>query len=321
MKKIAFIIILLFLSAPLALAQRQLLDRVVAVVNDEVITQSELDAVLRPIYEDYRNQFSQSQLVSKLNEARQKLLNQLIEDRLVYQEAKAKGLKVPAAELEQQMKRFQDQFETNEEFEDAISSEGLSRTALEERLRRQALIRELHNIEIRSKIVVSPKDVEEYYQKNPDEFSSEETIKIRSFTIKKSSSARQKGLTDETAKDKVLEIRQKIIDGGNFGELAKENSEDSRASDGGLSDWISRGNMIPVIDDVIFALKDGEISELVETPMGYHFFLLEVRKPGHKKSLEESRDEIFDKLFSQQAEERFKEWMDELKSNSYISIR
>lgn len=316
-----FLVVALFVSVPLARAERQLLDRVVAVVNDEAITQSELDSLLRPLYEQYRKEWKGHALLQRLHEARQKLLNQLIEDRLVFQEAKTRGIEVDPFEVDQMYAEFRKQFPNDGELEKAMRAEGLHESALKERLRRQVVVRRLHDEEIRSKVVVSPLEVENYWREHPEEFSSAEGLRVRSLTIKKSAEAEAKGLTDEPAREKIEELRRRIAAGEDFGQLAREHSEDARAAEGGLSDWIERGAMIPVIDDVIFRLKVGEISQWVETPMGYHLFRVEEKREGKQPTFEEVRDQVFSLLYRREMEKRFQEWMGELKQSAYISVR
>lgn len=316
------VILLIVVSAPdSAWARRELLDQVIAVVNDEPVTQSELDVLLRPLYDQFREEYRGEELVVKLNEARQKLLNQLIEDRLVYQEAVNQKIEVDPSEVDRAVAEFRKRFPSEIAMEEVLREQGLALTDLKERFRRQAMIRQLHNIEIRSKVVVSPKEIEEFYQKSPEKFSSRERLKTRSITVKKSYETRENGTTDEVAKKKIADIRARILAGQDFASLAKESSEDVHAEKGGLSDWVERGTMIPVINDVIFALKLGEISEVIETPMGYHLFRVEEKEQGSQKSLEEVRDQIFEELFRQKGDERFYDWMQELKKNAYISIR
>lgn len=330
MKPLFFLILLLGLlwAAPSAFAEgepqetrTQLLDQIVAVVNDEPVTQSELDSLMRPVYEQYRKEFQGEKLMRMLDEVHNKLLNQLIEDKLVFQEAKSQKIEVDEGAIEEQLEEFKKRFKSENEMEDAMRKEGLAMNDMRERLRRQAMIRKLHDNEIRSKIVVSPIEINDYYEKNRGEFSSNGRLRVRSITIKKTSEARQKGLTDEAAKNKIQDLRIKIVGGEDFARLAKQYSEDTSAKQEGLSEWIEHGAMIPVIDEVIFKLKTGEISDVIETEMGYHLFRVEESKEPYKKNLEEVRDEIYGKIFSLKAQQRFQEWTQELKRNAYISIR
>ncbi|MBI3316815.1 MAG: peptidylprolyl isomerase [Candidatus Omnitrophica bacterium] len=321
MKIFSGLVLFISLYITIGYAESQMLDQVVAVVNNEAITQSELDLIFRPVYEEYKNNMSGEQLMATLSEARRKLLNQLVEDRLVLQEAKSQNIEVSEDEVERDFKEFVKRYKTEEDLEQALYKEGLNLTLLRERLKNQAMIRQLHDREIRARVIVSPLEVEDYFKNHPQEFASQDRVKVRSLTLKKGEEARLKGLTDEGAKTKIETLRNRIMAGEDFETLAKENSEDAQAKNGGLGDWVERGEMIPVIDQVIFSMKPQEYSDIVETEMGYHFFRLEMREEGKKRSFEEVRDEIFGNLFRRKVSMRFREWMNELRREAYISIR
>ena len=321
MRTLTILFFAFIFASPLAFAERQLLDRVVAVVNDEAITQSELDMMLRPIYEEYKQEYDGPVLLEKLHDVRQKLLNQLVEDRLVYQEAQARKIEVTQAEIDEMMDDFKKKFKTEDALEEALQSQGFTHHDLEEKMRRQALIRRLHDMEIRSHVVVSPIEVENYYKDHPEEFATKDSVRFRAITIKKNDEAREKGLTDEAAKQKIADLRERIVKGEDFAQIAREFSEDLKAKEGGYNDWVQRETMISAIDEVIFKLKPDELSEIVETEMGYHLFRVEEKKNGSRHNFEEVRDQIFDKLYRQEMEKRFQDWMNQLKQGAYISIR
>lgn len=306
---------------PVARADRQLLDQVVAIVNDDPITQSELDGVMRPIFEDYKAQYSGEELMMQLTDVKRKVLNQLIEDKIVYQVAKDQKIQPDESEVESQLADFHKRFKSDLELEDALSREGMSMTVLRERLERQSVIRKLQDMEVRAKVVVSPLEVEDFYNNNTESFASEGMVRVRSLTIKKNSEAREKGLTDEASKNKIQKLKSRIQAGEDFATLAQQNSEDTTAKNGGLTDWIKPGEMIPEINQVIFSLKPGQVSDIIETPMGYHIFRIEEKKEKFRKSLEEARPQIYDKIFREKSQKRFQEWMESLKRNAYISIR
>lgn len=302
-------------------AQEELLDRVVAVVNDEVITQAELDAFLRPVYEDYSQQYSGEELGKMVQDARQKLLNQLIEDKLVYQEAVKQGIVVTEYELEEEVRKFRQQLEKPDELEVALEKEGMTLKDLREKLRKQAMVRQLHDREIRSKVVVSPLEIENFYKENPDKFVVKERVKVRSLTLKKSEEARSKGIPDEKARKRIAELQQKLFEGQDFERMVQGSSEDGRARQGGLGEWIERGGMIESVDEVLFKTPIGELTDVVETPIGYHIFRVEDKETAKTRTLEETRDQITGYLFQQKSNDRFSEWMQGLKRTAYISIR
>lgn len=302
-------------------AEQELLDRVVAVVNDEVITQAELDTFLRPIYEQYSKEYSGAELAKAVNEVRKKILSQMIEDKLVYQEAVKQGIEVKDEDVDKEFEMFKSKMEKPEELDELLEREGLTMKALRERLKKQAMVRQLQDREIRSKVIVSPTKVEDFYKNNPDQFKVKERVRVRSLTIKKSEEARAKGLTDEKAKQRIELLAQKIELYRNFDQIVKDFSEDSLAKQEGLGDWIERGAMIESVDDVIFKTPVGQMTGIVETPIGYHIFRIEAKESSKVRTFDEVKDQISGYLFQQESNARFKEWMEEIKKAAYISIK
>jgi len=125
--------------------------------------------------------------------------------------------------------------------------------------------------------------------------------------------------TDSLKKIKMIEL--KMAEGEDFTKLAREYSQDPSAVDGGDMGYINKGQMMKKIDEVIFSLQPGEISETIETPVGYHVFkIVEVKEAG-AESFDEARMQIENYLFQEKAKERFDEWMTNLKENAYISVK
>jgi peptidyl-prolyl cis-trans isomerase SurA len=208
-----------------------------------------------------------------------------------------------------------------EDLDELLAREGLTMKALRERLKKQAMVRQLQDREIRSKVVVSPVKVEDFYKNNPEKFTAKERVRVRSLTIKKSEESRAKGLTDEGARQRIELLDQKIKLYRNFDQIVTDFSEDSHAKQEGLGDWIERGAMIESVDDVIFKTPVGGLTGIVETPIGYHIFRIEAKEPRKVLAFEEVKDQISGYLFQQESNERFKDWMEEVKKAAYISIK
>lgn len=303
-----------------SLGRAEVLDKVVAVVNDDVITQSELDQLLAPVYGQYKKVYTGREFSLKMEEARQGLLNQLIEDKLVYQEAKRLGVEVSEEEINEKMDAFQARFK-KEDFDRLLQEQGLTLSKLRNRYREQIAIRKLHQHQVRSKVIVTPVEIEDYYKQHLDEFTEDEKIRVSTITIRKNEEALDAKGEDLKAKEKAEEVRGKILAGGNFEELARTYSQDTKAEAGGDLGFIGRGELIPSIDEVIFNLKIGDVSPVLTTEMGYHIFKVTERRERREKSLEEVRDMIEDFLIRKETRKRFNEWMQDLKKNAYISIR
>ena len=304
-----------------AFAKQELLDRVAAVVNDDVITQSEVDILLRPLYEQYARDYSGETMMKMLAEAQDKILSQLIEDRLAYQDAVKNKIEVSDREVEREMDLFKKRFGDQAGLEKVLRSENASIADLRDKLKKQALIRKLHDSEVRSKIIISLKEQEAYYAEHPTEFASAEQLRVSSLTIKKSDESREKGIADESAKARLHALQERATKGEDFDKLVQEYSEDKHSDQGAQGNWILRGQMIPALDEVIFTTPVGRTTEIIETPIGYHIFKVVERQDSVQRTYEQSRDQIYEMLFRKKSDERFTLWMEGLRKNAYISIR
>ena len=323
MKQRFIIIIVFFLSlSPLGYCeQQQLVDRVAAVVNKEIITQSELDMLFRPIYEQIKKAYQGADLQRELESLRLKLLNQLIEDRLVAQEAQKLGIVISDEELGEEMEQFKKQFPNEAAFQKELEASGVSRSDIEKRFRERLSISKLHQAIIRGKVVVSPSEAEQYYKDHLKEFFQKEQIELWCITLKKGDEAVKKGTMDEGVKRKAGELIAELKRGKNFEELAEKNSEDASAMQKGYLGFIPRGSLVADLDKVLFTLPENSVSDVLETEQAYHIFKVGKKNPSLNKTFEEVRDQINDMLFRKKAHEHFVIWMDELKKKSFISIR
>jgi len=299
----------------------QLVDRVAAVVNNEVITQSELDMIFRPIYEQIKKAYQGPDLQHELETVRLKLLNQLIEDRLVYQESQKLGITVSDSEIQDELAAFKAQFPNEETFKKEMEKAGISLKEVEKRVRERIAITKLHQSVIRGKVIVSPADMEQYYKDHPAEFNQKEQVNVWCITLRKSTEAIEKGTTDEATKRKAGKLIVELKHGKDFEKLAKENSQDAHAAQGGSLGFIQKGDMVSNIDQILFSLPSGGFSDVLETEHGYHIFKVGEKQNASHKTFEQAKDEIADRLFRIKAHERFVSWMDELKKKSFISIR
>jgi peptidyl-prolyl cis-trans isomerase SurA len=323
MKKFGFIIILSFIVLPYTLSaqSRQVADRVVAVVNNEVITQSEFDIIFRPLYDQIKESYDGPNRNKEIGEIRIKLLNQMIEDRLVYQEAMNLGIEVSDSDIQEKMVTFKGQFPNEEAFQEELKISGMTEQALEKRFRERVAISRLHQYMIRGKVIVSPSEVEQFYEKHTDEFSEKEQVEVWSITIRKADQAIDKGMTDEEARKKAQGILGKLNASADFEEVAKKNSEDGSAEQGGYVGMIERDHFFENLDEVLFSLPANSISDVIESERGYHIFKVGQKKKRVEKSFDEVREQIENHIYRVKSHERFMEWMKELKEEAYISIR
>lgn len=321
-RNFAFILIFFLSIIPIAFSEeQQLVDRVAAVVNKDIITQSELDMIFRPIYEQIKKTYKGHNLQGELESLRLKLLNQLIEDRLVAQEAEKLGIEVTNEELEEEMAQFKKQFPNEEAFRKEMEGSGITQAEVEKRFKERIAISKLHQAIIRGSVIVSPSEAEQYFKEHPEDFFQKEQIELWCITLRKGEEAIRKGTMDEGVKRKAAGLIAELKKGKNFEELAQKHSEDANAAEKGYLGFMLHGSLIPNIDKVLFALAENSTSEILETEQAYHIFKVGKKRPASSTTFEEVRDQVNEILFRKKAHERFIGWMDDLKKRSFISIR
>lgn len=298
------------------ISSAEIIDKVLAVVNNEVITQSELDRILFPIYTQYSEIYSEEELPEKMDEARQEMILQMIEDKLIIQEAQKEGITVAGKEVDERIAEIKSKFPNEEEFEAALEGQGLNLNILEKRYEEQALMKKIFDKEVKSQIVIVPTEVQEYYKGHISEFEEPETVVLRVITLK---------VNQPEEKQKVFEkaqnIKKAIGEEKSFEEMAQKFSEDAYAIEGGLMGYVKKGQLMQEIDEKIFALKPGEVSDVIESDLSFRIFKVDEKILPHTSSFEQVREKIQNSIYQEKVKEKFDEWLDKLKKDAYISIK
>lgn len=316
MKYFKFIVCAVILASFINAHAAEVVNRVIAVVNDEVITQQDKDQLLGVLYAQYSQIYTGDELLQKMEEAKKDILRQMIEDKLVLSRAKALGIKVMDEEVNNKLEYVKQGFPSEEEFYKTLQTQGVTVANLKDRYRDQLMMKKVVDLEVKSRVSVLPSEISEYYEKHRDEFKQEEKYKVKNILIKASDE-----VSFELAKVEIDNIYNKLKQDANFDELAKEFSKGPGADKGGDLGYVKRGEMLLELEDAIFKLKPGEFSEPVRTKLGYHIFKVEdIQYSGHK-SLEEAQRDIHMMLFQKKFKEKLSEWLAELKSKAYISIK
>lgn len=290
------------------------IDRVVATVNGDAITLYDLYKAELPVF---GNTYFPGNLDQKMPADRGKereLLDRLIEERLLLQRAKERNLSVSGPELDEQIARVKQEGNMTEEmFAQALSQRGLTLAEYRDRISKQFTISKLFNSEIRLKTVITPEEVEKYYQEHLNEYTSPERVKIRHLLLLK-----QGG---EEARAQAMSLAARLAAGEDLAELARQYSQDSAQHKGEVSDWIRRGDTLPELEKQIFALEPGTVSPVIETDLGWHIVRVEERKPVRVAPLEEVSTEITNKLNELKMDARFRDWLQETKKQAAINIK
>ncbi len=302
----------LMLGSTVCLAE--VVERILAVVNDEIVTEQDLEVVMAPVIAQYRTSYAGAEYEEKAKEARREFLSKVIDDKLILSQAKRKQVIVKDSEVDEMMSEVRNKFPAREAFLKAIEDQGLTEKKLWNRFHDQLMTQKLVNFEVKSKVSVSPGEVNEYYKAHSQEFVQGDRVQLQHILIRASTHS------GEEAKSLAESLAAQIKAGKFFEELAKAYSEGSEAKEGGQMGWVEKGQLLGEIDEKVFSLEAGQVTEPIQSSLGYHIFKALERKQFSIKPLSDVRGQIQDVLFKEKLKTRLESWMQSLKKNAYISI-
>jgi parvulin-like peptidyl-prolyl isomerase len=316
------------LAATISVGRAEILDGVAAVVNDKIITYSDVRLVLQPVLAQLRRNHSGQALVDMVKAAQQDALTSLIERALILQEFKTKGYSFPDTVVDEHFNDIiaNDFSGDRAAFIKTLQAENMTVAQYREQLRDRIIVQAMRNRKTQSEIVVSPYKIEGYYHDHPDDFKVEDQVKLRMIVVRKIAPAPDAASTNAPAAPAVDLHRQlaedllaKIDAGESFDSLARAHSEGKEAKDGGDWGWVYPKEL-GKLGEAALLLKAGQHSRVVETEAGYYILQVDDVKPAHIKPLTEVRDEIEKALLLQQRQKMQENWINLLRKKAYIRV-
>ena len=312
---------LLFVSAVLVsadLSMAELVDRIVAVVNDDVILLSDLDKTLAPVRKQLESSgYSEVQQKIVLENQKQKALNGLIDQKLTDQQIKRYGISVSDAAVDRSIEHIKAVNNiSDDDLKRALDMDGVTYDDYRKQIKTQMLQSRLVNIEVKSKIVVTEQDIKAYYETNRSHYAGQTKYHLRHILLRVES-------TLQNERDKVLQemkqLQEQLQRGASFAQLAKTNSQAATAAEGGDLGFFEARLLAAPIREALKDLQPGQMTSIIDTEQGYQIFLVEeITSTG--RSLEQASQEIEEKLLSEAREKKFKAWLEELRQKAHIQI-
>ncbi|WP_163340177.1 peptidylprolyl isomerase [Desulfopila sp. IMCC35008] len=301
----------------------EMVDRIVAVVNDDIITLSELDEEAEGIYQRIAASVPSEQLQNELMKAREQILDTLIDKRLIAQKAEEQKLSVSDAEVEQALQDVLSRTGmTMQDLVGKLHESGVTEEVYRSTLKSQLLQNKLISNDVQRKIIVTDEMMLDYYDLNYTSKVDEGSYYLLQMGFNWSS-ADKKDVpgAKEDARKRAQRVHKLATSGQDFRTLARKFSDLPSAVDGGDLGTFLPGDMAEYMKHAVIGLKTGEVSEIVETRSGYQFFKLLSMGDGEimmKAPFESVKDEIKRILFDKQMKEAYTIWVTELKQNAYI---
>ena len=320
---IFFSFLLFFLCAALSYGD-DYVDRVVAVVNDDVILQTELEKAGGEYFERIRMKAPAGEVESAIEKARGEVLSSLIDNMIVKQKAAELGITVEEAEIDNAIAQIlSDNNATLEQFRKELAKVNVSMQDYRNNLRNQILQSRLVGQQVRSRIVIVEEDIREYYEKEYTQEKGESGYYILQIGFNWKNLVTLDGVSQEEAREKAEAIRARVLAGESFGELARSYSDFPSATDGGNLGLIKKDEMAAYMRDAILSMHPGDISPIIETGSTFQFFKLLSSREGDlvvKAPYESVKDEIREILYRQEMEKDYKAWVENLREQAYIKI-
>jgi len=322
-KRVLQLLIFFFTSfcAFTAEAAEELIDRIVAVVNNDVISLSDLNRAIGPMLAAYSQQKGQALSDEERGELVKKAIDQLVEKKLIEQKAKEFDIKVTDKDIDRSVEEVMQRNNlTLDQLKEVLKKDGSSIEDYRKMLKSEILMSKVVAREVRSKVTITEKDIQDYYGqgvKSQDKPGERVRIQQIFIAITPETTAKQA----EKLTRQLEDIRAKTVAGEDFGQLAVKYSQDASAKEGGDMGYFGRGELLPLIENAAFNMQAGEVSAVIRTPVGIHIIKV-VEKQGSSEETAKTynRQEIEDSLYRQQVDALYQKWIEDLKNKAYIKI-
>ena len=329
---LAGLIVFIGVSSPSA----DVLEQILVKVNGEIFTKTDLEQrqfvslrrenpSLR--LEDIEENETVQQALIKITP---RILVEAVDELLVVQQGKALGYQLTDEQFEDIIGNIKEEneIETEEQFQIALDQEGMTLAGLRRSLERQMLVSRVQQFEVISKISVNEDEQREYYEKHIDEFVTPPEVTIRELLISASDEGEETGgnqsgeshsaASMDPARLRASAARKRILEGESFSTVAAELSDAPSKANGGLIGPVNPDELIPMLRSIVMDIQVGEISEIVQTVLGYQFFKLESSSLNTYQAFEEIRPEISRKLYAEKGDDAYKRLIKELRSEAII---
>ena len=316
---INFIVGLALLWWPM-ISHAELVDRIVAIVNADVITLSEINEAIEPFVKQVQDApYGPDEKRQLLYKIRQDVLNRMIEQKLAEQESQRLGVFVHDSEIDKRLEIVKNENHlTDEALSRALEAEGYTLEEYREKIKEQLLSMKLVNMEVKSKIAITEDEIRKHYENHKKNYAGEQKYHLRTILIK--APLGEQVEDDENALKKIEMVVEALKAGVPFEDAARQYSDDLSAEEGGDLGFFTIDELAPELRETVRWMKEGEVSSVLRTALGYQLLMVEAIRLSSGKTLEEAKTEIQEQMFRGEVERKYKAWLEALRERSYIKI-
>jgi peptidyl-prolyl cis-trans isomerase SurA len=317
MKRIALALALFGAASGAFLAAApQVIEEIVAVVNDDIITLTQYKQQYEALYQQLKSQnMPEDQFNAQYKMLKDQLLDTMITDMLLLQQAKEKSINV-AEELKSNLQKIKQEnnFTTDEELRRAVESQGIAYDAWIKQYEDSLLKYRVIGQEVYQSIAVDDSEVVQYYKAHPKEFTVPTEYKLRAVYLSTTDT------TPAALEARRAEISDKLKAGMTFEDAAAQFSDAPLKEAKGELGTLKQGEIDPTLEQAVDKLKAGEVSAWVQAKTGWYLLKVEERKDSYLKTFEDSREDVLNRLRNEKNQKATEDYLAKLKARSYIKI-
>lgn len=302
----------------LAMARSQPIDGYAALVNNRVITVGEVLAIVQPIRAQLVETYTGRELETKMEEAYQEGLDALIERALILEEFIAMGGNIPDRAVDDQINvMINERFKNDRTaFLEALAEDRMTLDDWREETKNRLIVNLMRRREVIDRVMIAPRAVRDLYESRSFQYQVPEQIQLSMIVLHKGASS-----NDQAVKKKeAAQIREKLLAGGNFAELAKSSSEGYKAADGGDQGWMDPKTLRKELVEAVATLDPGRISEVIETDDDFYILKVEAKKNASVIPFDDVRSQIEEELHKAEELKQYEAWIERLKKKFYVKI-
>jgi parvulin-like peptidyl-prolyl isomerase len=298
-------------------ASSETVERIVAKVNGQIITLSQLEQEVQATLERLGPAPTAEEEQARLEKLRPETLNRMIDNMLVLQVAEERGLRVPARFFEEWKKNVMEQMKlaSEEEFVRQVELQGTTVETIRRQFEENLLLQEIRRMEVDSKVSVSEPEIGDRYRQHIAEYTEPAKVRLREIVVKFDS-------TNEVDQgQKARRLLQEIRQGGEFAEVARMHSESASREAGGDLGFFEKGELTDALEGAAFALSPGQVSEVIRTESAFYILRVEEKVEEKVKTLEEVRSEVADAIFQEKMNGQLEKYIQQLRERAIIEIK
>jgi len=301
--------------------KKEHLERVVAVVNDSIILQSELDARLVPVVQEAQQIADPQERRRRMAKLASQVLDEMVSEELIVQAAEGAKIEVDSSEVQAALDEIKQQNNLDDAgLQQALAQQGYTLQGYKADLRRQLLRLRAVNQLVAPKVQVTDEDIRARYDQMQRRSEAVSAVQLSHILIKLPEHPTEQQLSE--AKDKAAKAMDRVKAGEAFAAVAKDVSEDpSTSANGGELGWFQRGSINPDWEQIVFSMNKGDMRGPVTGPQGLHVFYVTDIKQSELKPYDQMKDQLQRELRRRELDKQTQTWTEELRKKAYIDIK